>query len=450
MNLILALSLASAAAAFVIPNEETISKWPERVPSLPTWEVDKYTTEAEGVSRKLSHEVSYGLDIASNIHSLRDHSVVDSLEFGGDKRSGNEYFKSFHRIRVGSGHGERNRTIYELIAENEHSTEFAKLVSKFDDVVDYLNSTSADYTVFVPANRAFEKFKHAPTPSDEYLKKLISYHVSPVFSPVRTVFLSRTIPTLLKEKELGSNPARISTQFGLHGLTINFYAHIIKADIFATNGVIHAIDELLLPPFPAADILNFLSSDLSTLELGLTKTGLFERINDTSNHAGGTLFAPTNLAFKKLGPKVNGFLFSRWGQKYLKALLKYHIVANHTLYSDAYYGPKDDKERSTQLTHVDLPTLLHNHHLSVDIAHFHRLVSMKINGFTRVSTSDVIAKDGTIHILHDVLIPPKRPGSTNSEESQHLTVEEIIERLEDYMDDSESINNDQVSGRTEL
>lgn len=31
------------------------------------------------------------------------------------------------------------------------------------------------------------------------------------------------------------------------------------------------------------------------------------------------------------------FLFSKYGQKYLKALLEYHVVANQTLYSDAYY-----------------------------------------------------------------------------------------------------------------
>lgn len=103
------------------------------------------------------------------------------------------------------------------------------------------------------------------------------------------------------------------------------------------------------------DLLNFLSSDFSTFELGLIKTGLFDRLNDTSNHSGGTLFAPSNRAFKKLGPKINGFLFSRWGQKYLKALLKYHIVANHTLFSDAYYGPKEDKMHGTETTHVSFP-----------------------------------------------------------------------------------------------
>lgn len=86
------------------------------------------------------------------------------------------------------------------------------------------------------------------------------------------------------------------------------------------------------------DIIQFLPGEFSTLELGLTKTGLLPIINDTSKHIGGTIFAPSNFAFQKLGPKITGFLFSSYGQKYLKALLSYHVVANQTLYSDAYYA----------------------------------------------------------------------------------------------------------------
>ena len=106
---------------------------------------------------------------------------------------------------------------------------------------------------------------------------------------------------------------------------------------FGTNGVIHGVDSLLIPPPKVASIIQFLPGEFSTLELGLTKTGLLPAIADTSNHIGGTVFAPSNFAFQKLGPKINGFLFSKYGQKYLKALLEYHVVANQTLYSDAYY-----------------------------------------------------------------------------------------------------------------
>lgn len=97
------------------------------------------------------------------------------------------------------------------------------------------------------------------------------------------------------------------------------------------------MDSILIPPPNTVKIIELLPGEFSTLELGLTKTGLIKALNDTSNHVGGTLFAPSNFAFQKLGPRINGFLFSDYGQKYLKAILKYHVVANQTLYSDAYY-----------------------------------------------------------------------------------------------------------------
>lgn len=67
------------------------------------------------------------------------------------------------------------------------------------------------------------------------------------------------------------------------------------------------------------------------------KTGLIDILNDTSKHIGGTLFAPSNFAFQLLGPRINAFLFSSYGLEYLKGLLKYHVVPDKTLYSDAYY-----------------------------------------------------------------------------------------------------------------
>ena len=108
--------------------------------------------------------------------------------------------------------------------------------------------------------------------------------------------------------------------------------------------MIHGIDSILVPPPKAAELIQFLPGEFSTLELGLVKTGLFDTINDTSNHYGGTLFAPTNWAFKKLGVKINGFLFSKYGEKYLKALLKYHVAANQTLYTDAFYKVSADEK----------------------------------------------------------------------------------------------------------
>lgn len=87
-------------------------------------------------------------------------------------------------------------------------------------------------------------------------------------------------------------------------------------------------------------IFDHLPGMFSTLELGLIKTGLWDDFQNTEA-AGGTFFAPTNFAFQKLGPHINAFLFSKRGEKYLKALLKYHVAPDRTLYSDAFYASNE-------------------------------------------------------------------------------------------------------------
>jgi uncharacterized surface protein with fasciclin (FAS1) repeats len=221
-----------------------------------------------------------------------------------------------------------------------------------------------------------------------------------------------------------------------------------------------------------------LPGEFSTLTLGLIKTGLLEKLN-SSAHAGGTLFAPPNGAFKKLGPRINAFLFSKYGEKYLKALLEYHVVANQTLYSTAFVNKTTaldlgfagvfgspavaqiegtfnsypdtlilDKDADSDVWmyhppgkrphhppgkpphhpppehgdgphphfHFDLPTLL-GRDLPVDIARYGPFVIFKVNGFVRVVVQDGIAKDGVIQVVNNILIPPRKlPGAPGVEE----------------------------------
>jgi len=184
-----------------------------------------------------------------------------------------------------------------------------------------------------------------------------------------------------------------------------------------------------------------LPGEFSTLELALTKTGLLPAFNDSSSHKGGTLFAPSNFAFKRLGPRINAFLFSKYGEKYLKALLLYHVADNITLYSDAIY--KEDSTESGPhrgppkgLFHIDLPTGLEGKSLSVDIARYGRLITIKINGFTRVAVTDGIAADGVIHVVPNVLIPPKTPGGPGVAEDD-MDLEEFKESLAPYVEDAD-------------
>ena len=460
------LGLAAAATAFVIPDQQTLdtlslepqddshSFW-DNIPSPETlWEdlEDRFKHTADSVKSAFDEAVDYTFDTAAQYGEKLEEAFdgqawLDTADEELDLLERPPH-RGPHHGRPGKGrrphhpphHGKPNMTVYELIAKSKYTTKLAAAINEFPDLVDLLNGTKANYTVFAPTDRAFEKIpKHAPKPPKEFLKKLLTYHVSPEFYPAGRVLATRTIPTALEAEYIGKVPQRVSTQISLRGLTVNFYSRIVAIDIFGTNGVIHGIDSLLVPPPKAVTIISALPGEFSTLELALTKTGLLPVLNDTSAHNGGTLFAPSNFAFQKLGPRINAFLFSQYGLKYLKALILYHAADNITLYSDAIY-----KESSVQgghgppkgFFHIDLPTGLEDRSLSIDIARYGRLITIKINGFTRVSVTDGIAADGVIHVVPNVLIPPKVPGGPGVA-GDDMDLEEFKERLSPYVEEAD-------------
>ena len=135
--------------------------------------------------------------------------------------------------------------------------------------------------------------------------------------------------------------------------------------------------------------------------------------------------------------------------------MKYHVVANQTLYSDAFYkakstslSGKEEKEIGklgdveeegripNGLFHIDLPTLLGDKSLSIDVARWGGFIDIKINGFSSISVQDGIAKDGVIHVLSSILIPPKKVGGQAVHwEGEELSVDELKERLGEWVEE---------------
>ncbi|ATZ53713.1 hypothetical protein BCIN_09g05010 [Botrytis cinerea B05.10] len=474
------LPFAVASTAFVIPDEQITSQivvesqkssktWLDRIPEIK----DNFISHAENSVKDAiafsENAFDNAIDIlseagqkAQNViechHSMSKFDISGWLESAISTVEDIDIFDHphekpphhgkppHHPKNPHHGHGKPNKTVYELIASSKYTTKLAKLINEYPDLVDALNGTATNYTVFAPTDKAFEKIpEHHKKPSKELIKAVLEYHVSPDFYPAGRVLVSHTIPTALKEGRLGDEPQRLRVGLGLKGLAVNFYSRVVVVNIFGTNGVIHGVDSLLLPPPPALKIIELLPGEFSTLQLGLEKTGLFDAIA-ASHHTGGTLFAPSNWAFQKLGPRINAFLFSNYGQKYLKALLKYHVVANQTLYSDAFYKAKSDDQSINEVDgidtanipkghfHVDLPTLLKDKSLSIDVGRFGGFITIRINGFSSVSVQDGIAKDGVIHVLSSVLIPPKTPGG-EMWAGEELEVEDLMERLIPYMNE---------------
>jgi uncharacterized surface protein with fasciclin (FAS1) repeats len=213
--------------------------------------------------------------------------------------------------------------------------------------------------------------------------------------------------------------------------------------------VIHAVKSLLVPPPFVGRELSLFPGKFSTLLLAYDKTNFTSFIHSQVLN-GSTVFAPTNRAFQKLGPGANAFLFnSETGLKYLKAILKYHIVANETMYSDAYYSSAaaDDSELPEAQDdvgrghyHLDLPTLLGDKRIAVDISRWAGFIRVKINGYIPITVQDAIAKNGVIHVPSSVLIPPHKheEGGEESLDDGEISVEELKQRLAPYVEEDQT------------
>lgn len=162
------------------------------------------------------------------------HGPTNGKENGGHHGGHGGHKKPHHGGKHGH-HKKSNKTVYELISESKYTTKLAGLINEFDDLVELLNGTAANYTVFAPTDKAFAKIpEHAPKPSKELLKKVLTYHVSADFYPAGRILVSHTIPSLLLEDNLGGAAQRLSTNIGFKGLTVNFYSRVVAVNIVST------------------------------------------------------------------------------------------------------------------------------------------------------------------------------------------------------------------------
>ena len=116
-------------------------------------------------------------------------------------------------------------------------------------LVDVLNS-DGPFTVFAPTEEAFAAALAALGLSaedlladTELLTAVLTYHVLPLAAPAETVV------TLDGQSVTTVNGADITITIDDNTVMVN-NATVVAADIEASNGIIHVIDTVLLPPAP--------------------------------------------------------------------------------------------------------------------------------------------------------------------------------------------------------
>lgn len=243
MKFLSSLPFATLATAFVLPDvqlfdklsvqanhlKDEISSFDQNLKSS----LDKYVHEAkdafhfgsEGLKKTLEQALTEELD-----------SVFDEEEHPGHGDHGHHGDHDHH-----GHHDHPDLTIYQLISKSEHTTNFTKLVNEYDDIVELLNSTKANYTLFVPTNSAFEGLPdHGDKkPPKEFIEKVLKYHIGLGLHTGKDILTTQTIATALDEELLGDEPQRLRTSVGLGGIKLNFYSKVIAANFVS---LCHSID----------------------------------------------------------------------------------------------------------------------------------------------------------------------------------------------------------------
>ena len=126
--------------------------------------------------------------------------------------------------------------------------DFSTLVTaiKAADLVSTLSGTGP-FTVFVPTNEAFENLasglleKLIMPENKDILTKILTYHVVSGINDAAAVLEldGESVDTVEGES--------IQIDIVNNMVVLNDSANVIKADVMASNGVIHAIDQVLVP-----------------------------------------------------------------------------------------------------------------------------------------------------------------------------------------------------------
>ena len=263
-----------------------------------------------------------------------------------------------------------NRNIVDYVTSDDRFTTLVAALSAAD-LVDPLNG-EGQFTVFAPTNDAFAALDALP--EGEILKNVLLYHVADKRFRTQKLLRLETITSLLGED--------ISVRLNeANEIVINDTVRLLQANIRTTNGIIHVIDAVLIPPSlqDLPSIVDIATGDenFSTLVGALTAADLVETLQGEGPF---TVFAPINTAFEALDEIPEGDA--------LREVLLYHVTNGKFTGADLV-----DKKTVTTIQGEDV---------SIEF----KDGKVILNGSVEVIIADIMASNGIVHVVKDVLIPP--------------------------------------------
>ncbi len=242
------------------------------------------------------------------------------------------------------------------------------------------------FTVFAPTDEAFAKLPAGTIEellkpeNKQQLTDILLYHVV-----AGKVMAADVVNLSEAETALGEKVA-IKVEDGK--VFVND-AQVIITDIEASNGVIHVIDTVILPPSMTAeapkDIVDIAAADgrFTTLVAAVQAAGLVDTLKSEGPF---TVFAPTDEAFAKLPAGTIEALLKPENKQQLTDILLYHVIPGKVMAAGVSDGLIADTALGTSV--------------------FFKLDMGKayINE-AQIILTDIEASNGVIHVIDTVILP---------------------------------------------
>lgn len=280
------------------------------------------------------------------------------------------------------------------------SGSFSTLVTALQEagLVDTLSS-EGPFTVFAPTDDAFEALPEGLLETvladSDLLTSILTYHV------VGGEVTAADVVTIESAETVQGEALAITVDDG--SVMVN-QANVVQTDVDASNGIIHVIDAVILPPSvaealaaeddamdeeeatdEAADIITTATEagSFTTLLTAIEAAGLTETLMGDGPY---TVFAPTDEAFAAVDEEtLNGLLAD---PEALAAVLLYHVVEGAVPAADVV-----TLESATTIQGSDVEIVVDGD-------------AVVLNGSSNVVQTDIETSNGIIHVIDAVLLPP--------------------------------------------
>lgn len=277
---------------------------------------------------------------------------------------------------------EKPKNIVEVASGDARFSILVEAVVKAD-LASALSGTGP-FTVFAPTNDAFEVLFDQLGVSGiadidaATLKPILLNHV--VSGNIKSSAISTGYATTLNTTAPGNNAVKVFVNKGSDVKVDG--SKVIVADVMASNGVIHAIDKVILPANIVTHAIN--NPNFSILVEAVVKAGLVDALSGAGPF---TVFAPTNDAFTALFAVLGVSGISDLTAEQLTPILLYHVVSGNVV--------------SSQVSNGSVPTLKDGSSLNVMVS----AMGVKLNTDVNVIATDVQGTNGVIHAIDAVLLP---------------------------------------------